>query len=132
MKGNMMKKSLFFSLVLGFTPLQTIAGETFTLTEFSAATGKAIIASAHSAPKLARQLRKELAQFKVPAQRKLICFMGTSNNHTSIQCSDIEEPKVCPKTMEFKVPGQKGSITLNLDCTGPDANGECECEVATE
>ena len=65
--------------------------------------------------------------FKVPAERmsRIVCHMGPSG----LNC--YEAPGNlggrCPTAVDVELP-DGGQTTVPVDCTGPDADGNCECE----
>lgn len=63
--------------------------------------------------------------FKVPARevRDTMCTM----NATRIRCHEVIVGFECPTSVIVEVPGQ-GATQIPVNCTGPDANGDCDCD----
>lgn len=62
--------------------------------------------------------------FKVPglASTRILCKL----NPTGLKCFEVLEVMRCPEAVDVDTPS--GTTTVPVDCTGPDANGECDCD----
>lgn len=101
-------------------------GKTFTIGKLTKQQRSTLIESA-STPKLfQRNVGRAIPQFKLPAYVKIECVISA----TGIECEPNYNRGTCPKEIEVNIPGQQTPTNLPVDCVGPDANGECECEVA--
>ncbi len=103
-----------------------LKAKTFTLATYPNSVGERLIASASKPKLLRREFDKAIPQFKVPAQAVIKCLMGIDG----IECGELAYDKQCPGQIEVQIPGQNRPVSLDIECVGPDANGECECEVA--
>jgi hypothetical protein len=64
--------------------------------------------------------------FKVPglATTRILCKL----NAMGLRCFEVLEVMRCPEAVDVDTPN--GTSTVPVDCTGPDANGECDCDFA--
>lgn len=63
--------------------------------------------------------------FKVPAGEvtRVICRL----DRLGIVCAQTIEPGMCPREIEVVMEGG-ARATVPVNCTGPDADGSCECD----
>ncbi len=47
-------------------------------------------------------------------------------NPNGIKCFEVLEVRRCPDAVEVDTPS--GTTMAPVDCTGPDSNGECDCD----
>ena len=74
-------------------------------------------------------MQTAMPEFKVPAIQQVVvnCEIAMS---TMICVEELGEARKCPSEVEIKIPGQNAPAKAAVDCIGPDANGECDCEFA--
>jgi len=91
-----------------------------TVTKISPEQYKAIVAYLNS-----NEEDKPMANFRLKAyQVEIVCIV--TNNE--VECFNDPVYK-CPTSVKVKLPG--GATTnVDVDCTGPDSGGECDCDFA--
>lgn len=64
---------------------------------------------------------------KVPANRTLTysCFFIAGK----VQCYDIITQAECPGSIKLKESESASSYECDVECTGPDSSGDCDCTV---
>ena len=71
--------------------------------------------------------QKYIPYFKVPASRgEVICTFSATGQ---IDCESLSDPLKCPTAIEVWLPNASQPTSIPIDCEGPDAGGDCECEV---
>lgn len=73
-------------------------------------------------------LRRFIPYFKVPAQAgsRVRCDF----NYGPLTCMLEMGPRQCPTEVEVEVRGSNQRARARVNCLGPDAEGNCECEFA--
>jgi hypothetical protein len=63
--------------------------------------------------------------FKVPAEitTQIVCRMSSSG----LRCIPDVSTMRCPSAVDIEIPGG-GRTTVPVSCTGPDNDGNCECD----
>lgn len=88
-------------------------------------TAEAIAEAGRDLRLIQRLLGRDAAEIQIPAvpTYTLACrLIGRE-----VDCRVEPDGERCPSSIEIEIPSV-GRVTMELDCEGPDASGNCECQ----